>query len=286
MTTVLVFGGGGQVGRELAWAPWPSHTHLIVANRSNADITDRLVVQRLVAHEVPDIIVNAAAYTKVDDAEDERDMAFAVNETAVGHLAEAADAAGATLIHLSTDYVFDGTKDGWYTEEDRPSPASVYGESKLGGERAALRAHNAIVLRTSWVYGSFRSNFVLTMRRLALERDELGVVADQFGCPTAAIDIANAIVAIVEQGARESGLFHLAAPDDASWWDLAESAISQMEPPRNPVLNRLTTEQFPTRARRPANSRLDSSKLLAGYGIQLPPWRATLASVSAELNSR
>ncbi|NNF55590.1 MAG: sugar nucleotide-binding protein, partial [Acidimicrobiales bacterium] len=128
--------------------------------------------------------------------------------------------------------------------------------------------------------------FVLTVRRLARERDELGVVADQFGCPTAAKDIAGAIIRIIEQGASEMGLFHLAAPDDASWWDLAEAAISQMEPPRTSVLNRLTTEQFPTRARRPANSRLDSSKLLARYGIQLPPWRATLASISAELNSR
>ncbi len=286
MTTVLVFGGGGQVGRELAMAKWPSNMRLIVADRSEADITDRRGVQNLVAREMPDIIINAAAYTKVDDAEDERDTAFAVNNTAVGHLAEATDAAGATLIHLSTDYVFDGTKDGWYTEEDWPSPAGVYGESKLAGESSALRAHKAIVLRTSWVYGSFRSNFVLTMRRLALERDELGVVADQFGCPTAAVDIANAIIAIVEQGAPETGLFHMAAPDDASWWDVAEAAISQMEPPRRPVLNRLTTEQFPTRAPRPANSRLDSSKLLAGYGIQLPPWRGTLASVSAELNSR
>lgn len=286
MATVLVFGGGGQVGGELAWAPWPTHTRLIVADRSHADITDRLRVQRLVAREQPDIIVNAAAYTKVDEAEDERDTAFAVNGTAVEHLGEAADAVGATLIHLSTDYVFDGKKEGWYTEDDAPSPASVYGESKLAGEDAAMGADKSIVLRTSWVYGASRPNFVLTMRRLALERDELGVVADQFGCPTAAIDIASAIVAIVDRGAQVTGLFHLAAPDDASWWDLAEAAISHMEPPRAPTLSRLTTEQFPTKARRPANSRLDSAKLLDSYGIQLPPWRATLASVSAELNSR
>ncbi|MFW2383830.1 MAG: SDR family oxidoreductase, partial [Acidimicrobiales bacterium] len=189
------------------------------------------------------------------------------------------------LIHISTDYVFDGKKNGWYTEDDEPSPTGVYGLTKRAGELAALSAPRAIVLRTSWVYGALQPNFVLTMRRLAAERDQLGVVADQFGCPTAAVDIASAISTIVSSGLDHHGTFHLAAPDDASWWDLARETIGMMEPARSPRLDKLTTEQYPTPAARPANSRLASNRIADSYGIRLRPWRDALAEVSDELNA-
>ncbi len=277
-------GAAGQVGSELARTCWPKGAELILADRSVLDICDRDAVGRFVAGESVDVIVNAAAYTAVDAAEDDPAGAFAVNHLAVANLALAATASDATLIHLSTDYVFDGGKEGWYGEAEVPNPTGVYGASKLAGEREVLKLERGIVLRTAWVYGALRPNFVTTMRRLAAERDELGVVADQIGCPTAAMEIAKAITQIVSAGATHAGLFHVAAPDEASWWDLAVEAIALMEPPRSPLINRLTTEQFPTKAARPANSRLDSTHLAEAYGIQLPPWRESLQQVSVELN--
>ena len=190
------------------------------------DITDRSLVDALVSSFRPHVVINAAAYTAVDRAEDEPELATLVNDTAVGHLATAADSVGAALIHISTDYVFDGTKPGWYTEHDATNPTGVYGATKLAGETKALSAGRAVVLRTAWVYGVTGANFVKTMRRLAGERDELGVVHDQIGCPTAAVDIAKAIRNIVGAGIPETGLFHLASPDQASWWDLAKETIS------------------------------------------------------------
>ncbi len=279
---VLVTGAAGQVGLELGRADW-GDTERMLAVRGALDITnfDDCVAA---AGWRPDVIVNAAAYTAVDKAEQEPEKAMAVNVKGVAHLATIAGDLDATLIHISTDYVFDGAKDGWYTEEDDPSPAGVYGLTKRAGELAALTAPKSIVLRTSWVYGALQPNFVATMRRLAAERDELGVVADQFGCPTAATDIASAIVQIVEGGAEHHGIFHLAAPDDASWWDLASEAIGLMEPSRSPVINQLTTEQYPTPAKRPMNSRLNSDKVEAAYGVRLRSWRTALAEVSAEMN--
>ena len=257
----------------------------MLAVRSALDITsfDDVVAA---AGWRPDIIVNAAAYTSVDRAEEEPDRAMAVNAQGVTHLATIAQDLDATLIHLSTDYVFDGAKDGWYTEDDEPSPQGVYGLTKRTGELAALSTARSIVLRTSWVYGALQPNFVMTMRRLARERDEFGVVADQFGCPTAAADIASTVSAIVAAGAEHGGIFHVAAPDDASWWDLAKETIVLMRPERSPRLNKLTTDQYPTLAKRPANSRLNSAKLASAYGIRLRPWREALAEVSQELNAR
>ena len=283
-TRVLITGAAGQVGLELGRTTLWGETERMLAVRGALDITnfDECVAA---AGWRPTVIVNAAAYTAVDRAEEEPEKAMAVNVQGVAHLATLAEDLDATLIHISTDYVFDGEKDGWYTEEDEPSPTGVYGLTKRAGELAALSAPKSIVLRTSWVYGALQPNFVATMRRLASERDELGVVADQFGCPTAAADIASAIATIVGSGAEHHGLFHLAAPDDASWWDLATEAIGMMEPSKAPVVNRLTTEQYPTPAKRPANSRLNSDKLHDAYGVRLRPWREALAEVSAEMNS-
>ena len=226
---VLVTGSSGQVGRELGRTSWEPDVELKLADRAALDITNFDQVAAA-AEFRPDVIVNAAAYTAVDRAEEEPDRAMAVNAVGVGHLATIAEDLDATLIHLSTDYVFDGTKEGWYTEDDEPAPQCVYGLTKRAGELAALRAPKSIVVRTSWVFGALQPNFVITMRRLATERDEFGVVADQFGCPTAASDIAAAIARIVATGAQHTGIFHVAAPDDASWWDLASEAIALMKP--------------------------------------------------------
>ncbi len=279
---VLITGAAGQLGLELGRVDW-GETERMLAVRGALDITNFDDVVAAAGFR-PDVIVNAAAYTAVDRAEDEPERAMAINVKGVAHLATIADDLGATLIHVSTDYVFDGLKDGWYTEDDAPSPTGVYGLTKRAGELAALESSRSIVLRTSWVYGALRPNFVATMRRLASERDELGVVADQFGCPTAAADIAAAITQIAAQGAGEPGVFHLAAPDDASWWDLAAESIALMDPPRSPTIKKLTTTEFPTKAVRPPNSRLDSSKIYQTYGVRLRSWREALAEVSAELN--
>ncbi len=280
---VLVTGASGQVGLELGRQNWGTDIELKLADRTAVDITDLSEVASVSDYR-PHIIINAAAYSSVDRAEEEPDRAMAVNAHGVAHLARIAQDLDAKLIHLSTDYVFDGTKDGWYTEADTPDPLNVYGETKLAGERAALAVPTSIVLRTSWLFSALQPNFVITIRRLAAERAEFGVVADQFGCPTAASEVASAIARIVVSGAQHPGIFHLAAPDDASWWDLARETVLQMDPVPSPVLHRLTSDQYPTPAKRPVNSRLDSSKLAATYGIGLRPWREALAEVSAELN--
>ncbi|MEL7156709.1 MAG: dTDP-4-dehydrorhamnose reductase, partial [Actinomycetota bacterium] len=223
MITVLVTGADGQVGRELQRTPWAAGVDLRAHGSGALDITDPSAVAAAVEATAPDVIVNAAAYTAVDRAEDEPARAFAVNGEGVAHLAAAADQVGALLVHLSTDYVFDGAKAGRYVEADPVHPLGVYGRSKVAGEEAAALAGRSITLRTSWVYGALGGNFVATMLRLALERDELGVVDDQYGCPTSAADLALAIGTVIERSVDDRGdarplpapLYHLAAPDDA-----------------------------------------------------------------------
>ena len=286
MIRVLVSGGAGQVGRELARQPWPDRFAVHVPDEADFDITDDGAVQEALAAARADVVVNAAAYTAVDRAEREPDAAERVNATAVARLAAACDAAGACLIHLSTDYVFDGTHDGWYDEDDEPRPESVYGRTKLAGEHAALGAECGLVLRTSWVYGALGDNFVRTVRRRARREAHLSVVGDQRGCPTAAADLAAAVRDILDQESRPRGLFHAAAPDEATWWDLAAEAIALMDPAAHAVVERITTAERPAPARRPSNSRLSSARLERAYGVRLRPWREALAEVSRELNGR
>jgi dTDP-4-dehydrorhamnose reductase len=295
---VVVSGAVGQLGRELQRADWAGSStavgHRCVSpvgfDLAELDITDRHAVLAVIGRERPDVIVNAAGYTAVDRAEDEPEQAMAVNATAVGHLAEVADRCDAMLIHISTDYVFDGTKDGWYTETDRADPLGVYGWSKLVGEERALEADRSIVLRTAWMYGALGSNFVTTMLRLARERDEIGVVADQVGCPTAAADLAAAIVRLVmaTDGGRSMPphrLYHLASPTAMSWFDLANAVFAVSGHGYGGICRPLTTDQYPTRARRPANSRLDSGLAARELGFELPPFDQSLKSVVAELES-
>ena len=285
--SVLITGAAGQLGRELQRAAWPDGTELFALTSSDLDITDRGAVLAEVQRLGPSVIVNAAAYTAVDRAEDDEERALAVNAIAVESLADAADRVGALLVQVSTDYVFDGSGSRWYLEDDPVAPIGAYGRTKALGEAAALRAQHSIVVRTAWVYSAHGSNFVKTMLRLAGDRDELGVVADQFGCPTAAADIAAAIVELVDRfedvGSLPHRLFHVAAPDDASWHQFACAIFERSGRRDRLTIKALTTAEYPTRASRPANSRLDTDRLAATLDHRLPSWRDSLTLVVDEL---
>jgi dTDP-4-dehydrorhamnose reductase len=288
MTRVLVCGANGQLGRELQRARWPSDFTIEALSIERLDITDQRAVTALVEQLRPAVIVNAAAYTAVDRAEDEPAKAFAVNAVGVKHLAQAAARCRARLLHVSTDYVFDGTKEGWYVEFDPVSPLGVYGRSKAEGERVALEYADATVLRTAWLFGALGQNFVRTILRLAREREVIGVVGDQKGCPTAAKDVAKALVTITQAAldrSHEGGLFHLTSPSEASWHELAGAVFDVSKHGYHGEFRMLTTSQYPTRAQRPANSRLDSSLISSTLGIKLPDWRESLAEVVGELEA-
>jgi dTDP-4-dehydrorhamnose reductase len=237
------------------------------------------------------VVVSAAAYTQVDKAENDRELAFAINEAGPRAVAQAAHRLSVPLIHLSTDYVFNGDKASPYVEEDATGPTSVYGASKLAGERAVLAEHDdSAVLRTAWVYSPFAANFVKTMLRLARERGEIGVVADQRGNPTSAFDIADGILAIATNLAGRSdrasrGVFHMTANGDASWAEFAEAVFTASAEVGGPMarVKYIRTADYPTAARRPPNSRLDSSKLARVHGVRLPDWHASTKDVVARI---
>ncbi len=284
---LLVFGGRGQVGTELRRALLPPGMTLTALDRAALDIGDRAAIVAAIRRERPDLVVNAAAYTAVDKAESEMDAAFAINATAPGEIAAACAEAGIPLIHISTDYVYDGTNPGPYVETDPINPLGIYGRSKAAGDTAvaaALIEH--VILRTAWVYGAHGGNFVKTMLRLASERPSLRVVADQHGSPTAAAEIAAAVIAIAAKiGAGEGrwGVFHFTGAGATTWHGFAEAivALAGKTVPVAPI----TTAEYPTPARRPANSVLDCTKIAATYGVGLRPWRDALAEVIAELSA-
>jgi dTDP-4-dehydrorhamnose reductase len=262
----------------------PRDVEIIALGRPQLDLGLRNAVLANLRHARCDAIVNAAAYTAVDKAESEPDVAMRINGDGAGHVAEAAAELNAPLLHLSTDYVFDGTLDRPYREDDATAPTSAYGRSKLAGERKIAAVHdNHVILRTAWVYSPFGANFVKTMLRLGETRDEVGVVADQLGNPTNAIDIADALVVLARCLVADSspelrGVFHLTGAGEASWADVAEATFAVAgRMGRRPVrVNRIATSDYPTPARRPANSRLDNAKLKARYGVSLPSWRESL----------
>jgi dTDP-4-dehydrorhamnose reductase len=274
---ILLLGRNGQVGWELEQTLAPLG-ELTALGRAQLDLAD---VPRLVASVralQPEAIVNAAAYTAVDRAETEREAAFAVNATAPRVLAEEARRSGALLVHFSTDYVFDGAKASAYVEEDPANPINVYGASKLAGERAiAASGCRHLVLRTSWVYGPRGANFMLTMLRLARERPQLRVVDDQVGAPTSSTAIARATATVLERTLRSPGLagfYHLAAAGETTWCGFARAILARagFETPVVPI----RTEEYPTPARRPRNSRLDCSRLRQAFGVALEPWQEAL----------
>jgi dTDP-4-dehydrorhamnose reductase len=281
--TILLTGKNGQLGFELQRALAPLGEVHAVAQR-DCDLADPDAVRALVRRVRPDVIVNPAAYTAVDKAESERERAFAINADAPRVFGEEAARLNALVVHYSTDYVFDGAKQGAYAETDATNPQSVYGSSKLAGEGALAAAHpRHLILRTSWVVGAHGGNFAKTMLRLASERDGLKVVADQVGAPTPAALLADLTAHLVRQHAHAPegfpyGVYHVAGSGETSWYDYARFVLGEAIGMGKALkagpdaVQPLTTAEYPTPARRPANSRLDTSRFQTTFGLRLPPW--------------
>ncbi|MGV1776536.1 dTDP-4-dehydrorhamnose reductase [Agrobacterium fabrum] len=287
---LAVTGKNGQVVSALQ-ALASAELEILTLGRPELDLAQPETVLKTLREVKPDVVVSAAAYTAVDKAESERDIAFAINRDGARAVAQAASELGIPVIHLSTDYVFDGSKPTPYVESDPTGPASIYGRSKLEGEQAVSEATaNYAILRTAWVYSEYGNNFVKTMLRLSESRDEINVVADQFGCPTSANDIATAIITIArkldaDSSVRLRGVFHLSGTGETNWANFAKQifAFSAENGGKSIIVNDITTAQYPTPARRPANSRLDCSKLEEVYGIRLPSWQTSTRAVVTAL---
>ena len=279
---ILITGQHGQVSQALQ-QQLQGLGELIVLGREHLDLADAKRIRQQVRAHRPDLIINAAAHTAVDQAESEPDLAFAINATAPGILAEEAKALGSPLIHYSTDYVFDGSKPGPYTEADTPNPLGVYGQSKLAGEQAiAAVGGQYLILRTSWVYSLHGSNFLLSMQRLMQEREQLTVVDDQIGAPTWAGTVATVTRQMIEhwqQGeAGPWGTYHLTARGETSWFGFAEEIGRRLKADGKPCAQLLpiATRDYPSQVQRPLNSRLDCSHLQTQWQISLPQWRDAL----------
>jgi dTDP-4-dehydrorhamnose reductase len=277
---LLVFGAGGQLGQEVLTLAARQGLEAVGCRRARADITDFKAIEAVMKAVSPRLVLNAAAYTAVDRAESEPEAAFAANVTGAENIARAAAAQDVPVIHISTDYVFDGTKTSAYVESDPVAPLGVYGRTKADGE-ARVRAVNArhFILRTSWVYGQFGANFLKTILRLARERDELRIVADQHGCPTATEDLAEAIFAIdhaCASGHDVFGTYHFAGQGATSWHGFASviAAAQAQLTGRCPKVLPITTADYPTPARRPANSELDSSLFASVFGYRAQSWQS------------
>jgi dTDP-4-dehydrorhamnose reductase len=292
---ILVTGANGQIGWELLRCLQPLGEIVATTSQSGAaqrtlNLADPDAIRAIVRELRPQLIVNAAAYTAVDQAEDDVDMAMAINTAAPGVLAEEAKRCGAALVHYSTDYVFDGTKSGAYQEADVPNPLSVYGRSKLAGERAIQQVDGAhLILRTSWVYGARGKNFLLTIMRLARERSELNVVDDQVGAPNWSRLLAEATAqalatqlrgagekweSVLERMKAVSGLYHLSAGGSTSWCGFARQIVALAE--LSCHVMGITTAQYPLRAPRPLNSQLNANRFAQAFGLVLPPWDEAL----------
>jgi dTDP-4-dehydrorhamnose reductase len=279
---IIITGSKGQLGQciqELA-ANQTNHT-FIFTDIEELDICDSQMVDALFTKELPDLAINCAAYTAVDKAEKEEALAEKINHLAVANLAKSCKKVGSKLIHISTDYLFDGSKSTPYHEKDIVKPASVYGITKLEGETAILRAEiKSIIIRTSWLYSAYGNNFVKTMLRLGKEKEQLGIVADQIGTPTYAGDLARLLMDIVQLTADDSkkfvtGIYHYSNEGVASWFDFTK-AIFEYEPTINCKVNPIDTSAYPTPAKRPAYSVLNKSKIKATFGIEIPYWRDSL----------
>jgi dTDP-4-dehydrorhamnose reductase len=279
---ILLTGADGQIGLELARLLAASGD-VVAANRRTLDLADPDAIVAAVRRVQPSLIVNAAAYTAVDRAESEPELARAVNARAPRILAEEARRASAVLVHYSTDYVFDGKRTTPYTEDAPTAPLNVYGQTKLEGERAiAAIGARAIVLRTSWVYGLTGRNFLLTMRKLAAQRDELRIVSDQIGVPNWSRTLAASTARLVDAGldalGERSGLYHLSCSGEASWYELARAILGDGPKPR---IVPVATAEYPTPARRPAYGVLETSRFESTFGFALPHWRDALAECLA-----
>ncbi len=290
---ILLFGANGQVGRECVSAFARTDWEMVCLVRKQADFTNPESVYRAVVDHAPDIVVNACAYTAVDKAESEPDIATQVNAESIGEIGRAASELDIPVIHISTDYVFSGKANKPYVESDTVDPVGVYGRSKLAGEQRLFSANRqSIVLRTSWVFSAHGSNFVKTILRLGAERDELGVVADQFGCPTSAKDIVEVITELLikYQKTKELpwGLYHCSGHGICSWHEFSKAVfdcgVTEGILDKAPTINAITTADYPTPAARPEYSALNCSKLEQLLGRPMPDWRLGLEVVCSELN--
>jgi len=287
---ILVTGANGQVGHCLQQQLRESSWEFVALNRTELDISDAQAVETAVQKIQPNVIINAAAYTAVDKAEQEPEIAHAINCNGPAHLSHAAKKINAAILHISTDYVFAGDAIGAYREDAPTAPQGVYGQSKLDGEKAVADANNKyIILRTAWVFGEHGSNFVKTMIRLSKTRDQLGVVADQFGGPTYAGDIAKALLKIVEiyqnQGNLPWGIYHYAGEPHVNWHQFAEAIFNQASaanllPNGKPLVKAITTAEYPTPAKRPKNSRLNCQKISHVFNVAPSDWQAALANIN------
>jgi dTDP-4-dehydrorhamnose reductase len=288
---ILIAGRNGQLARCLRALAVARGLPAVALGRGELDLETREGIDKIIAAVAPSAIINAAAYTAVDQAESEAAKAFSINRGGAAALADIAWQLNIPLVHLSTDYVFDGAKPDTYDESDVPAPLNVYGASKLAGEAAVLAAHPlATVIRCSWIYSPYGSNFVRTMLRLCETQPVVRVVCDQHGNPTSARDLAAGVLQIAERSIADdrratAGIFHLAGQGGTSWHDFAQAIIDGLSRRgmKTPTLEAITTEEFPTAARRPRNSRLDSSKAERVFGIRLPAWRHSLETCLDQL---
>lgn len=299
MKTFLLIGANGQVGYELQ-RNLACLGRVVKTDRNELDLTNQDAIRQTIAQASPDFIVNAAAYTAVDKAESEPEVAMSINAIAVGVMAEEAKRLNIPLIHYSTDYVFDGQSDQAWRETDLVAPINVYGETKLAGERAIQQSGcHHLILRTSWVYGARGQNFLLTMRRLGRERDALSVVADQIGAPTWSRHIADVTAQILAQYTgssaqsddywhHHSGIYHLAASGQGSWYDFAKAIFEHLsvQGEKMAVLSKTTTAAYPTPAQRPLFSCMNTDKLAETFSIRLPDWQDSLQLVLADLDTK
>lgn len=280
--TILVTGALGQLGSCLQEMARGGKHKFIFTDLAELDITSVEAVGVMFAAQKPDWVVNCAAYTAVDKAQSEPAKARLLNATAAGILSEQAAKIGASIVHISTDYVFKGDNPNPLTETDPTDPQSVYGATKLEGERLVIAANkNHIILRTSWLYSAYGNNFVKTMRRLGAEKSDIGVVADQWGSPTSAHDLARAIITVIEN--PHYGLYHFANQGVASWALFAQEIMDLSD--LDCTVNYLTSSQYPTAAHRPEYSLLDKSKFCSTFGLDIPEWEESLERVIKKLDS-
>lgn len=287
---ILVTGANGQVGRSLKLALTKQAIEHLALFREQLDISDNQAVVEAISNYQPDIVINAAAYTAVDKAETEPQRAFQVNRDGPENLARACSSTGAAIFHLSTDYVFAGNGTQAYSEENLTAPQSVYGQSKLEGELAVAKANpNHIILRTAWVFGEHGNNFVKTMLRLGRDREQLNIVADQVGGPTYAGDIVNTLLTIAQiyatTGKLAWGTYHFSGLPHCSWYDFAREIFEQADQQglylkASPLLSPIATADYPTPAKRPANSSLDCDKIQRAFGIRPSNWRRALTDLA------
>ncbi len=284
--TILVTGANGQLGNEMRRVAEKGNDRYLFTDVAELDITDYGAISNIVSSESVDVIVNCAAYTNVDKAEDDYELANLLNNRAVGYLAMAAKVSGATLIHISTDYVFDGTAHVPYTEQEPTAPIGVYGKTKLAGERSVIESGcNYIIIRTSWLYSQWGGNFVKTMQRLTAERESLNVIFDQIGTPTYAGDLADAIGDIISTKQLDrSGVYHFSNEGVCSWYDFA-NLIAQKSGNTCDILP-IHSSEFPAKVTRPHYSVLDKSKFKSTFGVRIPYWIESLDKCINELNEK